>query len=154
MAYGHLQIRVAELGEAVVVIDHRGSGTYADNVEFVVDDAARLTVIWIADWADDTVHVSAHHARLGKDAVLRHVTVTLGGEVVRMAANVRFAGPGGDAELLGLYFADDGQHLESRLLVDHAQPDCKSNVLYKGALQGDPDSDAARCPHRLGGRRA
>ncbi|OBK22250.1 Fe-S cluster assembly protein SufD [Mycobacterium asiaticum] len=139
-AYGHLQIRVEELGEAVVIMDHRGSGTYADNVEFVVDDAARLTVIWIADWADDTVHLTAHHARLGKDAVLRHVTVTLGGEVVRLTATVRFAGPGGDADLLGLYFADDGQHLESRLLVDHAQPDCKSNVLYKGALQGDPSS--------------
>jgi Fe-S cluster assembly protein SufD len=140
VAYGHLQIRVEELGEAVVVIDHRGSGTYADNVEFVVDDAARLTVVWIADWADDMVHVSAHHATLGKDAVLRHVTVTLGGEVVRMSANVRFSGPGGDAELLGLYFADDGQHLESRLLVDHAQPDCRSNAVYKGALQGDPGS--------------
>jgi Fe-S cluster assembly protein SufD len=140
VAYGHLQVRVEELAEAVVVVDHRGSGTYADNVEFVVDDAARLTVVWIADWADDAVHVSAHHARLGKDAVLRHVAITLGGDVVRTAATVRFAAPGGDAELLGLYFADDGQHLESRLLVDHAQPDCKSNVLYKGALQGDPDS--------------
>ena len=140
VAYGHLQVRVEELGEAVVLIDHRGSGTYADNVEFIVDDAARLTVVWIADWSDDMVHLSAHHATLGKDAVLRHVTVTLGGEVVRLSANVRFAGPGGDAELLGLYFADDGQHLESRLLVDHAHPDCKSNVLYKGALQGDPAS--------------
>jgi Fe-S cluster assembly protein SufD len=140
VAYGHLQIRICELAEAVVVIDHQGSGTYADNVEFIVDDAARLTVVWIADWADDTVHLSAHHARLGKDAVLRHVAVTLGGEVVRMSANVRFSGPGGDAELLGLYFADDGQHLESRLLIDHAHPDCKSNVLYKGALQGDPAS--------------
>ncbi|WP_167102471.1 Fe-S cluster assembly protein SufD [Mycobacterium sp. DL592] len=139
-AYGHLQIRVEELAEAVVVIDHRGSGTYADNVEFVVADAARLTVVWIADWADDMVHVNAQHARLGKDAVLRHVAVTLGGEVVRMAATVRYDAPGGDAELLGLYFADDGQHLESRLLVDHARPNCKSNVLYKGALQGDPDS--------------
>jgi Fe-S cluster assembly protein SufD len=140
VAYGHLQISVAELGEAVVVIDHQGSGTYADNVEFIVDDAARLTVVWIADWADDMVHVSAQHARLGRDAVLRHVTVTLGGEVVRMSANVRYSAPGGDAEMLGLYFADDGQHLESRLLVDHAQPNCKSNVLYKGALQGDPES--------------
>jgi Fe-S cluster assembly protein SufD len=140
VAYGHLQIRVAELAEAVVVIDHRGSGTYADNVEFVVDDAARLTVVWLADWADDAVHVSMQHAKLGKDAVLRHVAVTLGGEVVRLTANVRYTAPGGDAELLGLYFADDGQHLESRLLVDHAQPDCKSNVLYKGALQGNPDS--------------
>ena len=140
VAYGHLQIRVAELGEAVVVIDHRGSGTYADNVEFIVGDAARLTVVWMTDWADDTVHVSAQHARLGKDSVLRHVAVMLGGEVVRISANVRFAGPGADAELLGLYFADDGQHLESRLLVDHAQPNCTSNVLYKGALQGDPAS--------------
>ncbi len=140
VAYGHLQIRAEELAEAVVVIDQRGSGTYADNVEFVVGDAARLTVVWIADWADDAVHVSAQHARLGKDAVLRHVAVTLGGEVVRMSATVRFAAAGGDAELLGLYFADDGQHLESRLLIDHAQPDCKSNVVYKGALQGDPES--------------
>jgi Fe-S cluster assembly protein SufD len=140
VAYGHLQIRVEELAEAVVVIDQRGSGTYADNVEFVVDDAARLTVVWIADWADDAVHVSAQHARLGKDSVLRHVAVTLGGDLVRMSATLRFDAPGGDAELLGLYFADDGQHLESRLLVDHAQPDCKSNALYKGALQGDPHS--------------
>jgi len=139
-AYGHLQIRAEELAEAVVVIDQRGSGTYADNVEFVVGDAARLTVVWVADWADDTVQVCAQHARLGKDAVLRHVAVILGGDVVRMSATVRFDAPGGDAELLGLYFADDGQHFESRLLVDHAQPNCKSNVLYKGALQGDPDS--------------
>ena len=139
-AYGHLQIRADELAEAVVVIDQRGSGTYADNVEFVLGDAARLTVVWIADWADDTVHVCAQHARLGRDAVLRHVAVTLGGEVVRMSATVRYDAPGGDAELLGLYFADAGQHLESRLLVDHSAPNCRSNVLYKGALQGDPES--------------
>ena len=85
-AYGHLQVRVGELGEAVVVIDQRGSGTYADNIEFVVADAARLTVVSIADWADDAVHVSSHHAALGKDAVLRHVAVTLGGDVVRLTA--------------------------------------------------------------------
>ena len=38
--------------------------------------------------------------------------------------------------MYGLYFADAGQHLENRLFVDHNQPDCVSNVLYKGALQG------------------
>jgi Fe-S cluster assembly protein SufD len=139
-AYGHLQVRVGELAQAVVVIDLRGSGTYADNIEFVVGDAARLTVVSIADWADDAVYVSTHHAALGRDAVLRHVAVTLGGDLVRATARVRFDAPGGDAELLGLYFADDGQHLESRLLIDHAQPNCRSQVLYKGALQGDPDS--------------
>ncbi|QZT64637.1 Fe-S cluster assembly protein SufD [Mycolicibacterium austroafricanum] len=140
VAYGHLQIRVEELSRAIVVVDLRGSGTYADNVEILVGDCAGLGVIWIADWADDMVHVSSHHARLGKDAVLGHVNVTLGGDVVRTTATVRFDAPGGEAQLLGTYFADDGQHFESRLLVDHSQPNCKSDVLYKGALQGDPDS--------------
>ena len=141
VAYGHLQIRLEEMARAIVVVDLRGSGTYADNVEIIVGDAAGLGVIWIADWADDAVHVSAHHAKLGRDAVLGHVNVTLGGNVVRTSATVRYTGPGGDAKLLGTYFADDGQHFESRLLVDHSQPNCKSDVLYKGALQGDPDSD-------------
>ncbi|BBZ60938.1 Fe-S cluster assembly protein SufD [Mycolicibacterium monacense] len=141
VAYGHLQIRVEELAKAIVVVDLRGSGTYADNVEIIVGDAAGVGVIWLADWADDMVNVSAHHARLGKDSVLGHVNVMLGGDVVRTSATVRFTAPGGDAQMLGTYFADDGQHLEARLLVDHAHPNCKSDVLYKGALQGDPNSD-------------
>jgi len=140
-AYGHLQVRVGELADAVIVIDQRGSGTYADNIEFVVGDAATLRVVSIADWADDALNVSTHHATLGKDAVFKHAAVTLGGDLVRLTGRVRFCAPGGDAELLGLYFADDGQHFESRLLVDHAQPNCRSHVTYKGALQGDPDSD-------------
>jgi Fe-S cluster assembly protein SufD len=139
-AYGHLQVRVDELAEAVVVIDQRGSGTYADNIEFVVGDGATLKVVTIADWADDALSVSMHHASLGKDAVFRHTAVTLGGDVVRLTGRVRFCAPGGNAVLLGLCFADDGQHFESRLLIDHAQPNCRSQVTYKGALQGDPES--------------
>jgi Fe-S cluster assembly protein SufD len=83
------------------------------------------------------VYLSHHQATLGRDARLQHTTVTLGGDVVRIAPAVRYAGPGGEAELLGLYFADAGQHLEHRLFVDHAQPNCRSRVDYKGALQGD-----------------
>ncbi|WP_040791020.1 Fe-S cluster assembly protein SufD [Nocardia paucivorans] len=139
-AFGHLQIRLDAFAEATVVIDQKGSGTYAENVEFVLGDSSRLTVVAIQDWADDAVHATAHHATVGRDAVLRHTAVTLGGDLVRLTGTVRYAGPGGDAELLGLYFADAGQHFEQRLLVDHAVPHCKSNVLYKGALQGDPAS--------------
>ena len=61
----------------------------------------------------------------------------LGGDLVRQYTSVDYAGRGGDAELLGLYFADAGQHLEHRLLVDHAVPDCRSHVTYQGALQGE-----------------
>jgi len=55
---------------------------------------------------------------------------------VRLAPIVQYAATGGEAELLGLYFADNGQHLEHRLFVDHDFPDCRSRVTYKGALQG------------------
>ncbi|MGH8922193.1 MAG: Fe-S cluster assembly protein SufD, partial [Actinomycetes bacterium] len=134
--YGHLLVQAEPLSRAVVVLDHRGSATYADNVELVVGDGASLSVVSLQDWADDAVHLTHHYATLGRDARLRHAAVTLGGSVVRLAPSVRYDGPGGDAELTGLYFADAGQHLEHRLFVDHDVPNCRSRVTYKGALQG------------------
>jgi Fe-S cluster assembly protein SufD len=137
LSYAHVLV-VAERGSSgVVVLDHRGSATVAVNVEIDVRDGAGLTFVSIQDWADDAVHVSAQRARLGRDARLKHVVVSLGGDLVRVTPSATFTAPGGDVELVGLYFADAGQHLEHRLFVDHAVPHCRSNVTYKGALQGD-----------------
>jgi Fe-S cluster assembly protein SufD len=74
---------------------------------------------------------------VGRDASLKHVAVTFGGNLVRHDATTSYAGTGGAVEMLGLYFADAGQHLEHRLFVDHATPHCRSHVVYKGALQGE-----------------
>ncbi|GLY65795.1 Fe-S cluster assembly protein SufD [Amycolatopsis taiwanensis] len=137
VAYGHLQVRAEPYAEAAVVLDHAGSGTYADNVEFVLGEGAKLTVVSVQDWADDAVHVSEQHLKLGKDATLKHIVVTLGGDLVRISPTATFADKGGDVEMLGLYFADAGQHQEHRLFVDHGVSHCKSRVMYKGALQGD-----------------
>ncbi|GAB3141839.1 Fe-S cluster assembly protein SufD [Amycolatopsis sp. NPDC004378] len=137
VAYGHLQVRAEAFAEAVIVLDHVGSGTYADNVEFVIGDGAKVTVVSVQDWADDAVHVSEQHLKLGRDAALRHTVITLGGDLVRVSPTATFADKGGDVEMLGVYFADQGQHQEHRLFVDHAVPNCKSRVMYKGALQGD-----------------
>jgi Fe-S cluster assembly protein SufD len=136
-AFGHTVVKIEPMAEAVVVLDHQGSAVYADNVEFVVGDGATLKVVSLQEWADDAVHVSHHHARLGRDATFRSFVVTLGGDLVRLSPSVAYAGPGGDADLTGLYFVDAGQHLEHRLLVDHSVPNCRSNVMYKGALQGE-----------------
>ena len=134
---GHLVVDVQPYGRAVVVIDQRGSATYADNVEIRVADGGDLTVVSVADWADDAVQVSHHQATLGRDAHLKHIAVTLGGSLVRLSPTVRYAGRGGDAELFGIAFADAGQHLEHRLFVDHDVPNCRSRVRYKAALRGD-----------------
>ena len=136
LAYEHMVLDVGESAEATIVIDYSGSATIAENVEIVVADGAKLELVSIQDWDSDAVHISAHAVRLGRDAQLKHVVVNLGGAIVRISPTVNFAGPGGRVELLGVSFAGTGQHLESRLYVDHNQPDCASNVLYKNALQG------------------
>lgn len=136
-SFGHLVVEVEPLAEATLVLDHRGAATYADNVEFAVGDGASLYVVSFQDWSEDAVHVAHHHTRLGRDARFKSFVVTLGGDLVRLSPSVRFDGPGGDATLYGLYFVDAAQHLEHRLLVDHAVPQCRSRVEYKGALQGD-----------------
>jgi Fe-S cluster assembly protein SufD len=135
-AAGHLVIDVQPYGRATVVIDQTGSATLASNVEIRVADGGDLTVVALADWADDTVQVSHHQITLGKDAHLAHFAVMLGGSLVRLSPSVRYAGPGGDVELHGITFADAGQHLEARLFVDHDTPNCRSRVGYKSALAG------------------
>lgn len=132
VGFGHIQIRLEAFARAVVVLDQQGSGTYAENIQFVVGDQAHLTVVNVHDWEDDAVHVAAHHIGVGRDAIVRHFAVSLGGNLVRLSPVVHYNAPGGDVELWGLYFADAGQHLEQRLLVDHSQPNCRSNVVYKG----------------------
>nr|WSZ95421.1 Fe-S cluster assembly protein SufD [Streptomyces sp. NBC_00857] len=136
-AYGHQIVELGAFAEAVVVIDHAGDGVLAANVDYLIGDGAKLTVVSVQDWDDKAVHVAQHNALVGRDASFKSVVVTFGGDVVRLHPRVRYAGPGGEAELFGLYFTDKGQHQEHRLLVDHNAPHCKSNAVYKGALQGD-----------------
>ena len=133
----HLFIHAKELSEAVIVLDHVGDATLSETVEIVVEEGAHLTLVSVQDWAEGAVHTSSHRIRLGRDARVRHVVVTLGGDVVRMTPDAEFTGTGGELEMLGLYFADAGQHQEQRLFVDHAVPACRSRVTYKGALQGE-----------------
>ncbi len=134
---GHLVIRAGAFSKATVVVRFEGSATFAENVEIVVGDGATLTVVSVQDWADDAVHHSTQHAKVGRDATLKHVAVSFGGDVVRHDTTAEYAGPGGSVEMLGLYFADAGQHIEHRLFVDHNAPRTRSHVVYKGALQGE-----------------
>ncbi|ABK52908.1 Iron-regulated ABC transporter permease protein SufD [Acidothermus cellulolyticus 11B] len=137
VSYGHLLVTTRPGSAGTVVLDHRGSGTYAANVELDVADGSSLTFVTIQDWDDDAIHVAAHSARIGRDARLRHINVSFGGSAVRISPLVTFAAPGGDAELLGVFFADAGQHIDARLMVDHSAPNCRSRVNYRGALQGE-----------------
>jgi Fe-S cluster assembly protein SufD len=137
VVWGHVVVEVGANATATVVIDHTGSATYGALLSVIVGDGARLTLVNLQDWDDDAVHVEHQAAAVGRDATFTSAVVTLGGDLVRLTPTVHFTGPGASAELLGLFFADAGQHLEHRLFVDHDQPNCRSRVTYKGALQGE-----------------
>jgi Fe-S cluster assembly protein SufD len=132
----HLVLEAEESSSSIFVLSHTGSAQYAQNVEIIVGDNAQMTVITVHDWDDDALHIASHHARLGRDARLKHVAVTLGGSAVRLNSVGEYGAPGGELEKLGLYFSDEDQFFENRLFVDHSAPNCTSNVAYKGALQG------------------
>ena len=137
LVHGHLLVRVGAFARATIVLEHAGDAEYSELLSVVVGDGAQVTVVTVQEWADSAIHLGQHDVVVGRDASVRHIAVTLGGAIVRLNTNATYAGPGGSFEGLGVYFADAGQHQEHRLFVDHEQPHCRSNVEYKGALQGE-----------------
>ena len=143
IAWGHIVIDVRPFANATVVLEHSGSAQYGEHLSVMVGDGATLRLVHLQMWDTDAVHSAHVSVRVGRDATFRSFQASLGGSAVRVLETVDYAGPGGDAELLGIFFSKAGQHIEHRMLVDHAVPHCRSNVLYKGALTGDPDSGDA-----------
>ena len=137
VVWGQLVIDAGACAEGTIVVRHTGSARYAGGVAVLAGDGANLTVVLVQDWAPGSLHGGQLDTVIGRDATVKQVVVTLGGDLVRLVSNVHYADRGGSAELLGLYFAGSGQHLEHRLVVEHTVPDCRSRVEYRGALQGE-----------------
>ncbi|MGM0384369.1 MAG: Fe-S cluster assembly protein SufD [Actinomycetota bacterium] len=135
--FGHLSVHVGANAEAIVVLRHTGTAEYSARVDLTADEGAHVTFVSLQEWDEYAVHLAENAVAVAKDATVKHVVVTLGGELARVNTSARFTGIGGNLELLGLYYTDAGQHQEHRLFVDHAVPNCVSRATYKGALQGE-----------------
>ncbi|TAM69894.1 MAG: Fe-S cluster assembly protein SufD [Microbacteriaceae bacterium] len=132
----HTIIEAAPFSTGTVILRGTGIARLAENVEIIVGESARLTVVSVQEWDDASVHAASHFATVGRDAFFKHVVVSLGGAVVRLNPTTRLAGTGADVEMLGVYFADADQHLEQQVYVFHEAAHGRSRVNYKGALQG------------------
>ncbi|MFS0867642.1 Fe-S cluster assembly protein SufD [Microbacterium sp. 179-B 1A2 NHS] len=137
VAHAHVVIEAQAHSRGTVILRHEGSAQQAQNVEIIVRDGAALTVVTVQRWDNDAVHLSAHQARVDRDASLTHIVASLGGSVVRVNPSVELAGSGSQGRLYGLSFSDAGQHLESQVYLHHKGPHTTGDVLYKGALQGE-----------------
>lgn len=134
-ARDHYVIEVGAHAKATIVVRFEGNASYAEKLDVKVGDGATLNLITVQDWADGTVHGGQRTISVGRDATVKAVSVSIGGDI-RLQEEALFAGPGGSLEQFGLYLVDAGQHIEHRLFVDHNAPHTNSNVDYRGALQG------------------
>ncbi|PID50875.1 MAG: Fe-S cluster assembly protein SufD [Propionibacteriales bacterium] len=133
----HVVVHAQRHSKATVILRFRGHTTSVDLAQFIVEEGADLTVITVQGFDDDAIQLLHQHAQVGRDAKFRHINISLGGDLLRNATSVKYADTGGEAEMIGLYFVDAGEHVENRLFVDHNQPSTVSNVDYRGALQGN-----------------
>lgn len=123
---------------ARVYVDHAGDAaqTVVEVVEAVLAEGARLDLVTAQDWGDHVDHVGSHTGAVGASADHHHLEVTFGGATVYLRPDVHLNGRGGNAEMLGVYFTDEGQHVEHRSLIHHNASQTTSDTVYKGAVQG------------------
>lgn len=136
LSYGHVDVRVGHHSQATVVLVHDASVDVSGSIVTEVGDGAELTMLSVMDGPAERTHLWQWHTQVGRDARFVGAVITIGGRIVRIVPSVSYAGPGGSAELLGAFFAEGGQYLEHRIFVEHDQPHCTSNVVFKGALTG------------------
>ncbi|WP_103013401.1 Fe-S cluster assembly protein SufD [Gardnerella vaginalis] len=132
----HLVIEADSYTNADIIVEHTGVAKLAEGVEIILGDNAHVSTTFIQKWDSGSKHVGNHRIHVGQGASLRHTMVTLGGDVVRIRMDQDFGGEKGDLNMLGMYFVDPGEHVEHRTMVVHNHPECKSRVVYKGALYG------------------
>ncbi|MEI7659585.1 MAG: Fe-S cluster assembly protein SufD [Actinomycetes bacterium] len=134
--FSRVRISLGSHAKATVIVENIGDTVLAEDLEISVAAGASLTFVSLQEFDSNSVYTAKHHAVVDKDASFKSITVTVGGDVVRILPTVEFIAPGASAELLGVYFATTGQFFEHRMHVDHAVPNAKSRVNYKGALAG------------------
>lgn len=104
-------------------------------VELILGDGAKLRYVNLQNWSRSVAHISKMVARLGRNARLESLTVNLGADAARSEVESVLDGPGSESEMLGLYFADKGQHYNQYTVQHHAKDHAFSDLLFKGALR-------------------
>ena len=134
--YGRIEIEAGAFSRATIVLRHDMTADVNGVIVTHVADQADLTVLNMYDGPRTSRHVWQWATTVGRDARFLGLSITLGGAFVRLSPSVRYAAPGGSAQMLGAFLATDDQFQEFRLFVDHNEPHCTSNVVFKGALSG------------------
>jgi Fe-S cluster assembly protein SufD len=121
------------------IIEHQlvlGSGKIFTTLlsEKLLHAGAQLTGVAIQDEKENGYSVNTNQVKISKGCNYNYTTVTLSGQLVRNNHNVVLAASNCEAHLNGLFITNNTQLVDNHTLMDHQQPHCESNELYKGVI--------------------
>lgn len=130
----------AGAGSAVRAVEWHDAPSEAEvmtvaSKRWLIGEGAQLRWTTLRDEGPRAIHLADEWATLRRDAKLEWVTLNLGGRLIKARFTGDAAAPGAAAELDGLFFAHNQQHLDQKTLQVHSAPDTYSRLLYKGAVK-------------------
>lgn len=137
---GHTLIVLDEGSEATFLYEASSNsltagGLHCGSVEIVLLPGARLRYINLQDWGKAAWHFAHHRATVDRDASLQWTIATLGSRFSQVSQSVSLVGEGAYSQVNGVMFTQDRQQLTYNTLQHHEAPHCRSDFLYKSALQ-------------------
>jgi len=122
--------------ESFIELPGRGASKHLTNVvaELSIGANARLDHVRVTQGTERSLQLGYLGARLARDARYASQVVAVGGALTRLELNVRFDGPGAEAELDGAYHVQGTEHVDHHVRVEHVAGRCTSRVRYRGLL--------------------
>jgi Fe-S cluster assembly protein SufD len=119
-------------------------GTYGLNddaftnivTEIAADQNSRFNYYKLQHESEGAAQVNLTQFHQQKDSLCNSYTFNFSGKLLRNDLNYTLADKKCESHLYGLYIPTDDEHFDNHTFVDHAMPDCFSNELYKGIMNG------------------
>ena len=115
--------------------DLHGGGLHCGTIELIVEENARLRYVNLQNWGDGVWHFAHQMAHVAANANIQWTIGALGGRLAKVNQHVTLTGPDAEAQVNGAMFTQGKQHLSYNTFQHHRAPYCRSDLLYKAALQ-------------------
>ena len=89
----------------------------------------------LQNWGHGVWHFAHQKAIVGRDASIQWTIAAIGSRLSKVNQHVELVGRGAECQVNGVLFTEGKQHISYHTLQHHAAPECRSDFLYKSALQ-------------------
>jgi Fe-S cluster assembly protein SufD len=105
--------------------------------EIYVGEDAVLDVYTLQNVHNQSTVINSSFYKQERNSTLLTGTFTLHGGLVRNNLKVAFNGDHSEANVYGVSFTDQKQHVDNFTMIEHALPQCLSNQIYKNILNNE-----------------